>query len=41
MGVYLCLNIKSHEFNPSDDIVKNVDYFKKDDTNTLVTIKQI
>jgi dsRNA-specific ribonuclease len=41
MGVYLCLNIKSHEFNPSDDIVKNIDYFKKDDTNTLVTIKQI
>lgn len=41
MGVYLCLNIKSHEFNPTDDIVKNVDYFKKDGLNILVTIKHI
>jgi len=41
MGVYLCLNIKSHEFNPQDDIVTNADYFKKNDTNILVTIKQI
>ena len=37
----MCLNIKSHEFNPTDDIVKNVDYFKKDGLNILVTIKHI
>ena len=41
MGVYLCLNIKSHEFNPQDNIVRNVDYFKKDGPNILVTIKDI
>tara|TARA_B100001540_G_scaffold306749_1_gene319166 strand:+ start:94 stop:1131 length:1038 start_codon:yes stop_codon:yes gene_type:complete len=41
MGVYLCLNIKSHEFNPTDDIVTNIDYFKKSNVNILTTIKQI
>ena len=41
MGVYLCLNIKSHEFNPTDDIITNIDYFKKSNVNILTTIKQI
>ncbi len=41
MGVYLCLNIKSHEFTPQDDNVTNVNYFKKSGANVLVTIKQI
>ena len=32
MGVYLCLNIKSHEFKPTDSIVKSINNY----TNTCV-----
>ena len=28
MGVYLCLNIKSHEFKPTDNFIKTIDNFK-------------
>ena len=27
MGVFLCLNIKSHQFKPDDDFVKNIEIF--------------
>ena len=27
MGVYLCLNIKSHQFTPQDDNIKTIDSF--------------
>ena len=27
MGVYLCLNIKSHQFTPQDDFIKTIDSF--------------
>jgi len=27
MGVYLCLNIKSHQFTPQDENIKNMDFF--------------
>ena len=27
MGVYLCLNIKSHQFTPQDENIKNIDFW--------------
>jgi len=27
MGVYLCLNIKKHQFTPQDEKIKNIDFW--------------
>ena len=42
MGVYLCLNVKSHEFTPNDEDIKNVNIYL-DDTGSggLLKIKGI
>ena len=38
MGVYLCLNVKSHEFEPSDDCILKINF----KNNTLLdNIKQL
>ena len=40
MGVYLCLNVKSHEFEPSDDSILKIEFFKNN-TKPLDNIKQL
>ena len=35
MGVFLCLNIKSHEFSPGDSIIENIDKFTNKGVNPL------
>ena len=40
MGVYLCLNVKSHEFEPSDDCILKIEFFKNN-TKPLDNIKQL
>ena len=40
MGVYLCLNIKKHEFNPNDDFIKYIDNFISTDNTALENLKQ-
>merc|ERR1712127_1038287 len=40
MGVYLCLNIKSHEFTPNDDFVKNIDRFTNKGVKSLDLIHE-
>ena len=42
MGVYLCLNVKSHEFTPNDEDIKNINIYL-DDTGSggLLKIKSI
>lgn len=38
MGVFLCLNIKSHEFSPGDSIIENIDKFTNKGVNPLELI---
>ena len=40
MGVYLCINIKSHEFEPTDDCVLKIEFFKNN-TKPLDNIKEL
>ena len=40
MGVYLCLNVKSHEFEPSDANILKIEFFKNI-TKPLDNIKQL
>ena len=40
MGVYLCLNVKSHEFKPSDSNILKIEFFKNM-TKPLDNIKQL
>ncbi len=40
MGVYLCLNVKSHEFEPSDSNILKIEFFKNM-TKPLDNIKQL
>ena len=40
MGVYLCLNVKSHEFEPSDSNILKIEFFKNI-TKPLDNIKQL
>ena len=40
MGVYLCINVKSHEFEPSDDSILKIEFFKNN-TKPLDNIKQL
>ena len=40
MGVYLCLNVKSHEFEPSDSNILKIEFFKNM-TRPLDNIKQL
>jgi len=39
MGVYLCLNTKSHQFKPNDHFIKNIDEFIDTDKKPLDYIK--
>lgn len=40
MGVYLCINVKSHEFEPTDDFILKIEFFKNN-TKPLDNIKQL
>tara|TARA_B100001063_G_scaffold231121_1_gene244939 strand:- start:408 stop:1433 length:1026 start_codon:yes stop_codon:yes gene_type:complete len=40
MGVYLCLNVKSHEFEPSDSHILKIEFFKNNN-KPLDNIKQL
>ena len=41
MGVYICLNIKSYEFNPNDYFIKNIDDFSHTEKKPLDYIKYL
>ena len=41
MGVYLCLNMKSHQFNPNDNFVKNIKDFNNTNQKPLEYIKSL
>ena len=41
MGVFLCLNMKSHQFNPNDSFVKNIEDFNTTHQKPLEYIKSL
>ena len=41
MGVYLCLDIKSHEFNPNSDIVKQISDVGMGESTPLENMKML